>query len=389
MAFYTVVVKRQDGKKEKFDIEAETQKQAEYEGLRKGSVVSITKKSDFQLWETGMTPAERNTFLYTLATLTGALSMNEALFYMQQHFSGNIKNVCAKLSRLLATNEPPEAIEKIGAPNFPSSVVAMIKAGASAGDLSDAFREAADFEQEMINIKKESGKGMYQAIGAFIIAAIVIFVVMFYVMPWMKDSSMMKSMNVDISWLDPFGNSALYSMSFFFIMFAFFTLLGTAGRAIAADAADSLIVRIPMYKDLVLAKMNYVTIYQLSRLIEKGIPLKVALTRTSENTGKGKLRSNLVTAIEYMNDGKEWSDAMETFTALDRAGLKASTDSKKISRTLRDLSIQYKNTYSRAVERIATTLFFIGMIYLGVAALLLFAYTTLPVLEGLGNGMQM
>ncbi len=388
MAFYTVVVKRQDGKKEKFDIESDSRKQAEYEGLRKGSVISITKKSDFQLWETGMTPAERNTFLYTLATLTGALSMNEALFYMQQHFAGNIKNVCAQLSRLLATNEPPEAIEKIGAPNFPSSVVAMIKAGASAGDLSDALREAADFEQEMINIKKESGKGMYQAIGAFMIAAIVIFVVMFYVMPWMKDSSMMKSMNVDISWLDPFDNAALYSMGFFFAMFIFFTLLGTAGRAIAADAADNIIVRIPMYKDLVLAKMNYVTIYQLSRLIEKGIPLKVALTRTSENTGKGKLKSNLKQAIEYMNDGKEWSDAMETFTALDRAGLKASTDSKKISRTLRDLSTQYKNTYKRVVERIAITLFFIGMIYLGIAALLLFAYTTLPILEGLGNGMQ-
>ena len=85
MAFYTIVVKRQDGKKETFDIESETQKQAEYEGLRKGQVVSIKKKSDFQLWETGMNPAERNTFLYTLATLTGALSMNEALFMMQQN----------------------------------------------------------------------------------------------------------------------------------------------------------------------------------------------------------------------------------------------------------------------------------------------------------------
>lgn len=60
----------------------------------------------------------------------------------------------------------------------------------------------------------------------------------------------------------------------------------------------------------------------------------------------------------------------------------------KISRTLRDLSTQYKNTYKMAVERVATTLFFVGMLYLGVAALLLFAYTTMPVLEGLGNGMQ-
>ena len=102
----------------------------------------------------------------------------------------------------------------------------------------------------------------------------------------------------------------------------------------------------------------------------------------------GKLKSNLQAAINNLNEGKEWSDAMETFSPMDRAGLRASTDATKISRTLKDLSLQYKNTYQRAVGRVATTLFFIGMFYLGVAALLLFAYTTIPVLDGLGNGLQ-
>jgi general secretion pathway protein F len=387
MSFYKIVVKRQDGKKEGFEIEAETQKKAEYEALRKGSIVSIQKKSDFQLWETGMSPPERNTFLYTLATLTGALSMNDALFIMQQNFSGNIKKVCAKLARLLVTNEPQDAIEKIGSPNFPPPVIAMIKAGASAGSLPDAFREAADFEAEMSNIKKESGKGMYQAIGAFLLAAGIIFVIMFKVMPWMMESPLLQAMDVDISWLDPYGNAALYSMTFLFSMFVFFTLLGTVGRVVAPNAADSLIIKIPMYKDLVLSKMNYVTIYQLSRLIEKGIPLKVALSKTTENTEPGKLKSNLDSAILNLNEGREWSDAMETFSPMDRAGLRASTDAVKISRTLKDLSLQYKNTYQIAVGRVATTLFFIGMIYLGIAALLLFAYTTIPVLDGLGNGL--
>lgn len=387
MSFYKIVVKRQDGKKEGFEIEAETQKKAEYEALRKGSIVSIKKKSDFQLWETGMSPPERNTFLYTLATLTGALSMNDALFIMQQNFSGNIQKVCAKLARLLVTNEPQDAIEKIGSPNFPPPVIAMIKAGASAGSLPDAFREAADFEAEMSNIKKESGKGMYQAIGAFLLAAGIIFVIMFKVMPWMMESPLLQAMDVDISWLDPYGNAALYSMTFLFSMFVFFTLLGTLGRVVAPNAADSLIIKIPMYKDLVLSKMNYVTIYQLSRLIEKGIPLKVALSKTTENTEPGKLKSNLDSAILNLNEGREWSDAMETFSPMDRAGLRASTDAVKISRTLKDLSLQYKNTYQIAVGRVATTLFFIGMIYLGIAALLLFAYTTIPVLDGLGNGL--
>lgn len=389
LKFYQISIKRADGKKETFELECDSRKTAEYEGLRRGTqIISIKEKSNFELIQVGMTPEERNTFLYTLATLSSAISMNEALFLMQQNFSGNIKKVCSKLSRLIAFHEPQDAIEIIGPPHFPTSVIAMIKAGASAGSLTDALREAADFEQEMIAIKKESGKGMVQAIVSFILAVIVVFGVMFGVVPWMETAPMFKAMKVDITWLHPFGYSTLWSMMFFFVLFMFFALLGTLGRVISPNFSDDLILKIPMYRDLVLSKNNFVTIYQLSRLIDKGIPLKVSLVKTTENTGKGRLRSDLEGAIERLNKGTEWSEALTTFSPMDKAALRASTDAKKISRTLRDLSIQYKNTYKLVVERVATTLFFIGFLYLGVAALLLFAYTTIPVLDGLANGMN-
>lgn len=338
MKFYQITIKRTDGKKETFELECDSKKTAEYEGLRRGvQIVNIKEKSSFEFVQIGMTPEERNTFLYTLATLSSAISMNEALFLMQQNFGGNIKKVCAKLSRLLSFHEPQDAIEIIGPPHFPTSVIAMIKAGASAGSLTDALREAADFEQEMISIKKESAKGMTQAVASFILAVIVVFGVMFGVVPWMETAPMFKAMKVDITWLHPFGYSTLWSMAFFFTLFMFFTLLGTLGRLISPTFADNLILKIPLYRDLVLSKNNFITIYQLSRLIEKGIPLKVSLSKTTENTGKGRLRSDLEDAIERLNKGTEWSDALSTFSPMDKAALRASTDAKKISRTLRDL----------------------------------------------------
>lgn len=389
MDFYKIIIKKESGKKETFDIEAESFRKAEYEALRMGQIISIKKKRGLKFlsyFKQGMTPYERNTFLYTLATLTSALPINEALFIMQQNFKGSIKSVCARFSRLLATNEPHQAIEKIGAPDFPGIVVSMINSGVSAGNLSDAFREAADFEKDIIDIKKESGKGMYQAIGAFILSAIVIFVIMLYVVPWMNDSVMMKAMKVDTNWLDPYLNFSFYSMLTFSIIFVLLYLLGTIGRVISPIIADNIILSIPIYKDLVLSKLNFITIYQLSRLIEKGIPLKVALERTKENTNKGKLKNEIELAIKNLESGKEWSDAMLLFSPMDRAGLRASTDYSKIARTLTYLSMQYKNTYGRSVARIGTLLYFLGLTYLGIAALLLFAYTTIPVLEGMGNG---
>lgn len=388
MAFFIATIKEGNNRKT-IEVEADSLEDAEFVALGKAdTVISIVKKSDFSFFDTGMTFEERTTFLNTLATLCAALPIHEALQLMMNNFNGRIKKVCSLLKQKVESGtEPDLAIEQIGSPDFPSTTVAMIRAGMSAGDMGGSLRESAEFEMEMGRLEKDSKKGIGLQMAGFVFAAITILASKYLFVPYIFKEYMADILkNVDIGWVDTFTNVVTYSMILLILIFSFLTLLSTVGRKIDPSNADKLISKIPIYKDLILAKSNFITIYQLSKLMEKGVPLRTCLIRTTENMKKSKLKEDFTQAIINLGDGVNWVDALETFNPMDKAALSAATDSKKSARILKELSIQYKYKYKSVIEKISGLLYFLVMFYLILATIILFAYTTLPVLQSIGNG---
>src|SRR3546814_18982858 len=117
-------------------------------------------------------------------------------------------------------------------------------------------------------------------------------------------------------------------MSLFGIMF----WLGTIGRRIIPNAADAVILKIPYYKDLILARNNYVTLYKLSLLIRAGVRIEEAISLTEEGSQAGDLRSDLRRELTAVRSGRPWAGAMRTRHQTDRDDLAPSSDRQDIER---------------------------------------------------------
>ncbi len=391
MANYRVTVKYRNGKIETVNIHAENLSDARSYARRRGTLISIKKGSALKLFEIPLLAEERQMFLQRLASmLASKLGTSEALDVIRNSFTGNIKKVSNQILEYMeAGSDLVEAIEKIGPPHFPTTTIALIKAGSKGGDTWTALRDAAEFEVEMERVRKGAGKGLISGIGGFLAAAVVTIVSRFYVAPKVLNSDFFKmsAENIDLTFINVLSNIVGYSMLVFFTLFMFLFLLGSVGRLIIPTQADALILKIPFYKDLVLARGNYIVLYGLAVMIQSGVSMEKSLLLSAENTRRGSLKDDLERAIEAIKLGRPWAKTMHTFHATDRAALSVSADKEQIANTLNALSYQYREDYKRVIGSFGPSMQLIAALYLVLSAGILFGYTILPMLQVAAGGL--
>lgn len=391
MANYRVTVKYRNGKIETVNIHAENLSDARSYARRRGTLISIKKGSALKLFEIPLLAEERQMFLQRLASmLASKLGTSEALDVIRNSFTGNIKKISNQILEYMeAGSDLVEAIEKIGPPHFPTTTIALIKAGSKGGDTWKALRDAAEFEVEMERVRKGAGKGLISGIGGFLAAAVVTIVSRFYVAPKVLNSDFFKmsAESIDLTFINVLSNIVGYSMLVFFTLFMFLFLLGSVGRLIIPTQADALILKIPFYKDLVLARGNYIVLYGLAVMIQSGVSMEKSLLLSAENTRRGSLKDDLERAIEAIKLGRPWAKTMHTFHATDRAALSVSADKEQIANTLNALSYQYREDYKRVIGSFGPSMQLIAALYLVLSAGILFGYTILPMLQVAAGGL--
>lgn len=351
--------------------------------LSEGSVLSVKRKVKF-FNGVKLTSSERFIFLMRLSTmLSSKLGAGESLRLMQDSFTGNIREVSGELLKKLETTDNfGQALEEVGPAAFPSSLVALVKAGELGGDTGDALREAANFEQELNDIKQESGKGMGSAIFGFLVAGGFLVGSSFYMGPKVK--GIMESFPgaaPDTSMVDFLAMVMGWGMLVIMVIFLILLFLGSVIKGIMPNFADKVILMIPFYRDLILSKNSYSTLYGLSMLINSGVNIEESLRITRDNAPKGSMKTDLNDALNAILEGEEWPDRMSTLHDTDKASLKTSSDKEQIAKTLHNLSFQYRRLYSERIKIIIPTMQLITAMLLSVTGSIMFGQIIMPMLQ--------
>lgn len=381
---YKAVVKTPKGNITEW-VEAPNESIARQRLRGKGVVLFLKKKGKGRKLSGGMSYGKRQVFLSRLAAMLGSgIGASEALHLIKVTFKGVVSDTAgALLDRLEVNSSLPEAMRYLGPKIMPQTTVAMIEAGSHAGDSSVALRDAMEFERTMHTVKKESGKGIWNAVFSFIIALVFILGTVFGFLPYMMESQLMQMMD-DTSLLEAtetFSYVVGYVMGALFAVFLALMLLGTVGRKIMPEKVDRLILKIPMYSDLILARTNFIAFYGLSLMVKTGVSMEAALGLLSETTPPGALRNDFIKAQRAVKRGQPWANEIRTLEATDRAALGAAQDRSQIANAMSNISIQYRDIYAERMAAFVPVLQGIAAVSLLLSGLIMFGLTILPMMQ--------
>jgi general secretion pathway protein F len=386
MKNFEIKVKGKDGVVRTSEVMAKSKEEAERLGRRNGRVVGVRPKMNFGFGR-AMSQEDRQVFFARLsAMLASRVGTSDALKLLRDTFSGKIQEVSGRLLTYVEGGEDlAGAIGRVGSPDFPENTIALIQAGSRSGETWRALKDASQFEYQLALVRRGAAKGLWMGVGSFLFAAITVVVSTVYVGPKIMGSDLMMSIaadggGVDIGWVNTAGNIIGWMMGVLLVIGMLMWMLASLGRRIMPLQADKLIMKIPFYKDLVLARNNYITLYGLALLIRSGVRTEEALRLTAEAAPKGALRRDLVNATLAVKTGRPWASALETFHATDRAALSSAVDREQISTTLDALSSQYRELYAQRLGSFVPMLNLLSALFLSLAGGILFAQSILPML---------
>lgn len=365
------------------EIEARDSAAARLAASKHGRVLEVKQRRSFTFG--ALTFQDRQTLFGRLSTMIASgMGAGASVRLIYETFPGRIKRIAHELLlKMEAGADLGAAIEEIGAPHFPDAVAAMVRAGMHSGSTAVALRDAMNFEREMMAIKKTSSKGVGRAIAGFISAAIFILGIVFYAIPEMEKSQLIRQMGglSRVQW----AVDTTYILGYFMMattaIAIVFTLLGTVGRFVAPGAADAIIVRVPFYKDLVLARNNFIVFYTLALLRRSGVSLEQCFHLVCRATKPGALKNDLARAERAVKSGKRWAPELSILHPTDRSALETSLDSEQLSRAFDATATFYKDLYAHRIAALVPTLEAISSLLLLASGGLIFAITILPMLQ--------
>lgn len=385
MPLYEGKVKTRNNRVRAVEIQARNKDEAMEHIERIGRVVTFKRKFSMDV-RSGLTPADRQMFFTRLsAMLSSRVGTSDALMLMRDTFTGKIQEVSARLLNYVESGDDlAAAFDRVGNPDFPEATVALIKAGARSGETWRAIKDAAEFEYQLHNVKKGASKGLWTGVGSFIGAGLLTVASTLYVGPKIMESDLIKAANkdgaVNIDWINHLATGVGYLMAVLLVVGVMFWLLASVGRQLFPVKADKFILRIPFYKDLVLARNNFIVLYGLALLIKSGVRTEEALRLSAESAPKGALKSDLTAAMTAVKTGRQWPKAMQTLHPTDKAALMSATDREQVASTLDTLANQYRELYAQRLGSFVPIVNLLAALFMSIAGGLLFGQSILPML---------
>lgn len=384
MSPYIAQIKARNGEIRTMEVVAENETAAMSIARRNGRVLSLTKKTQFAAGK-ALTAADRQVLFTRLsAMLASRVGTSDALRLIRDTFSGKIKEVAGRLLNFVESGDDlAGAFQKVGSPDFSEATVALIHAGSRSGETWRAIKDAAELEYQLASIKKGAAGGLWMAIGVFIFAGLTIVASTLYGTQMIMESQLMSTLDeqaIDFAWINTAASVIGWVMATLMAIGGFMVGLAFIGRKITPVKADEVILRIPYYKDLVLARNNYITLYGLGLLLKSGVRMEEALSLTAKGSPRGALRRDLEGAAQAVRNGRPWARALRTFHPTDRAALLSAVDREQIANTFDHLARQYRDLYAQRLASFVPLLNLISALFLSIAGLILFGQLILPMM---------
>lgn len=329
---------------------------------------------------------DRLVFFQRLASMIGSkVGTTEALNVIYQSFTGTVREAARILRDQIERGASlHEAMEAAGPRYFPEAIVAIVRTGSRGGDMAFALREAVRFERELSVVKKESGKGIMSALAGFIVGVITIFASTVYVAPLILNSGLVTANGgTDIGWVMTMANWVTFIASAVtLVMFGIF-MYSVVLRPFAPAAVDRGVLKIPFYRDMALAKTNYMVFFGLAVLLKAGLRVEEALKLTIESSPKGELRNDLERAVQALVKGSSqpWPYVMTMLHPTDKAALATAQNVEQTARTIEELALQYQSLYRSRLEMFVPIMQILAALFLSIAGFVLFGVSIVPLMQ--------
>lgn len=368
---------------ETIKLQAESPDEARLMAPTKGRVISI-KPTMGPIFGKSFSRSDRITLLRRLAMMTKSrVSLTKALDIISKSFTGKISEVAKELeNKIHAGDELTDALASMQ-DSFPPTTISLIRAGMHGGELSKALHDASEFEYEMYHIGKGARSGMMSAAFEFLVAAALIIVTAYWVGPWVLDSQMMKMAGdeVNIDWAFVLAHILAGMIAVVLAVVSGLLLIAYVFRPIAPNFADNVVLKIPVFRELVLSKSYYSIFYGLSLLISSGVRIKDSLELAAYSAPEGAVKTDIRNAIKALDEGQVWATKMVNLHPTDRACLETAQDRTEIAEAFRSVAVSHRINYARRVEQVVPTISIISNLFMAMAGFLIFAMMMLPNLQ--------
>lgn len=349
----------------------------------RGRVLAVRRRPAWSLGRT-LSHNERHILFIRLASmLDSRVGLAEGLRRLAASFDGRIRRVAERMADAVEIGDDlPTAMERQPA-DFPLTVIALVRAGGHGVGTSEALRNAAGFEADLLKPTREFRSGLWVAVAHALLGAVTMILTTHVLTPWLLGTDLFRDARtkVDVEWIVLSSNLSTLVVLLFLGGLASVTFLNIVGRRIAPVAVDRLFRVLPVYRHIAMGLEQYVTFHKLALLIGSGVGMDKALTLTAESAGSGALGGELRQAARAVVVGRPWTDALRSIHPTDRASLAAADSRAEVARTLQALALQQRDLYLLNVGLAQPVMRGVGIVFLGLSGMVLFGLTILPMLQ--------
>ena len=244
---------------------------------------------------------------------------------------------------------------------FSPIMIGLIEAGEAGGILSPVLERLASLIEARSKIRSQITGALIYPIAILVLAVTISLALLIFIVPTFDD--MFKSMGAELPALTSFmlllsrivtslGFLIISPISLFIVFYLFNIIYATqSGR----KSIDNLVLKIPLFGDLILKSELASMSDTLSTLINSGISIVEALEKCINASNNEIIKIALRKSISLVTQGQELSASLETAKVIPRlliSMIKIGEETGDLSFMLENLS----NFYKREVEEAVTVL---------------------------------